>query len=239
MGRRIKKEIQTVRVDTENQLLKRLQQQALNRAESYANGGFAELSESEAKRMRQSVEDRKKLDGLYPRGRHIRDISSGACVDLTDVGRMSWGMSDEELEQAARDANNIYQEIETELNFDSKLSREQIEILLPVMNEFIFDEALSVDDVLRLLECKQEKPVSVKSNALISYLFGELSRNKWICQNWQKVAELNKCFLGRRGNVLTQKTLSNAPTKYCRARGMLTDNILNQDIFDAVSRLKR
>ena len=138
MGRRVKKEIQTVKVGTDNPHLKRLRQMAIDRAKSAINDDLVKLSESDVERMRQSVEDWKKFYELFPRGRYISDIAIGACVSIDDVIRMSWGMSDEELAQAARDANNIYQENEIDLNFDSQLSREQIEILLPVMNDFVF-----------------------------------------------------------------------------------------------------
>ena len=243
MGRRVKKEIQTVKVGTDNPLLKRLQQMAIDRAKSASNGDFVKMSESEVRLMHQMVELREKLDELYPRGRYIRDIASGACVDMTDVERMSWGMSDEELAQAARDANNIYQEKEIDLNFDSKLSREQIEILLPVMNEFVFAEALSVGDVLRLLDCSLENPVRVKSNAIAAYFMYLLQVGEWICQNWQMVADRKGVFVSRKGKTLRQKDFSKAMSIKAKSMNYPLDDkgtyILNQNIYDAVRMLKR
>ncbi len=243
MGRRVKKEIQTVKVGTDNPHLKRLQQMAIDRAKSAINDDLVKLSESDVERMRQSVEDRKKFDELFPRGRYISGIAIGACVSIDDVIRMSWGMSDEELAQAARDANNIYQETEIDLNFDSQLSREQIEILLPVMNDFVFAEALGVDDVFMLLECKRENPVRVRSNAIAAYLMYLLSVGEWICQNWQLVADRKEVFVSSKGKVLRQKDFSKAMSLKAKSMNYPVDDkgiyILNQTIFDAVASLKR
>ena len=243
MGRRVKKDIQTVKVGTDNPHLKRLQQMAIDRAKSAINDDLVKLSESDVERMRQSFEDRKKFDELFPRGRYISDIASGACVPIDDVIRMSWGMSDEELAQAARDARNIYQEKEIDLNFDSKLSREQIEILLPVMNEFVFAEALSVGDVLRLLDCSLENPVRVKSNAIAAYLMYLLQVGEWICQNWQMVADRKGVFVSRNGKTLRQRDFSKAMSIKAKSMNFPLDDkgtyILNQNIYDAVKMLKR
>lgn len=214
MGRRVKKDIQTVKVGTDNPHLKRLQQMAIDRAKSASNGDFVKMSESEVRLMHQMVELREKLDKLNPRGRYIRDIASGACVAIDDVERMAWGMTDEELEQAARDANNIYREIETELNFDSKLSREQIEILLPVMNDFVFAEAQSVNDVLRLLDCSLVNPVRVKNNRTLAFFLSQLSGMNLVCSNWAQVAELSKSFISSKGTEIKASNLTTSLARY-------------------------
>ncbi len=237
MGRRVKKEIQTVRVDTNNPLLKRLQQQALNRAKASTDGNYVGLSESEVEQMRQRVEDIKKLDDLYPRRKHIRDIASGACVSFDDVVRMSWGMSDEELEQAARDANNIYQEIESRLNFSSKLSREQIEILLPVMNGFVFAEAQSEDDVLRLLDCSIKNPVRVKNNRTLAFFLSQLSGENLICSNWAQVAELSKSFVSSKGNNIKASNLTTSLARYLLQEDERT-KLIKDRITSVVERCK-
>ena len=235
MGRRVKKEIQTVKVGTDNPLLKRLQQMAIDRAKAPADIVSGDLVDE----IRQSWE--KTDNNLCRRTRCITEIAIGACVDVDDVVRMSWGMSDEELAQAARDARNIYQEKEIDLNFDSKLSREQIEILLPVMNEFVFAEALSVGDVLRLLDCSLENPVRVKSNAIAAYLMYLLQVGEWICQNWQMVADRKGVFVSRKGKTLRQRDFSKAMSIKAKSMNYPLDDkgtyILNQNIYDAVIKM--
>ena len=232
MGRRVKREIQTVKVGTDNPHLKRLQQMAIDRAKSATNDDLVKLSESDVERMRQSVEDRKKFDELFPRGRYISDIASGACVPIDDVIRMSWGMSDEELAQAARDARNIYQEKEIDLYFDSKLSREQIGILLPVMNEFVFAEALSVGDVLRLLDCSLENPVRVKNNRTLAFFLSQLSGENLICSNWAQVAEFSKSFVSSRGTEIKASNLTTSLARY-----LLQEDERTKEIKDKIIRV--
>ena len=237
MGKRVKKEIQTVKVGTSNPLIKRLQLQALNRAKASTDGNYVGLSESEVEQMRQTVEFIKKLDRLNPRGRYIRDIASGACVAIDDVERMAWGMTDEELRQAARDAHNIYQEVETDLNFDSKLSREQIELLLPVMNEFVFVEALSSGDMLRLLDCSLVNPVRVKNNRTLAYFLSQLSGENLICSNWAQVAELSKSFVSSRGTEIKASNLTTSLARYLLQEDERTKEIKDK-IISVVERCK-
>lgn len=256
MGKRVKKEIQTVRVDTDNPILKRLESLSQHRR-NVANGS-EELSAEEKRDLVAQQEMMMKLakdfesiknNPLFKRGKWMDDIASATNVSAIDVSKMIgdyWGfplLSDEELEQAARDANNIYQEIETELNFDSKLSRGQIEILLPVMNEFVFAEALSVDDVQMLLDCSSVNPVSVKNVAITAYLMYILQVENWICQNWQSVADEKKVFMSNKGTIIKKSHFSKAMNTKAKSMNYPVDDkgtyILNQEIYDAVMRLKR
>lgn len=256
MGRRVKKEIQTVKVGTDNPLLKRLESLSQHR-KNVANG-VEELTEEDKRdlvaqqkwikeweKSFESIKDNR----FFKRGKWMDDIAMATNVSSIDVSKMVgdyWGfplLSDEELEQAARDARNIYQEKEIDLNFDSKLSREQIEILLPVMNEFVFAEALSVGDVLRLLDCSLENPVRVKSNAIAAYFMYLLQVGEWICQNWQMVADRKGVFVSRKGKTLRQKDFSKAMSIKAKSMNYPLDDkgtyILNQNIYDAVKMLKR
>ena len=227
MGKRVKKEIQTVRVDTDNPILKRLESLSQHRR-NVANGS-EELSAEEKRDLVAQQEMMMKLakdfesiknNPLFKRGKWMDDIASATNVSAIDVSKMIgdyWGfplLSDEELEQAARDANNIYQEIETELNFDSKLSREQIEILLPVMNEFVFAEALSSGDVQRLLDCSLVNPVRVKNNRTLAFFLSQLSGENLICSNWAQVAELSKSFVSSRGTEIKASNLTTSLARY-------------------------
>lgn len=244
MGRRVKKEVRTIKGMPENNFLQKLEQVRQHRS-NVANGieGWTERElqeqERQLERWRESAREIEELHKIFPRAKWVEDIATGLGMDMIEVGWSSVLMSDEELCEAATEARNIYKDVEIDLNFGSKLSREQVGSLVHVLNEKCFFEQQSVDDVAALFLCEHKAPVKVKSNALVSYFFGELCRDGWICQNWQKVAEERKCFVGLRGNLLTRKTLSNAPTKYCRARGMQTTAILEKAIYEAVRQLKR
>lgn len=257
MGRRVMKEIQTVRVETDNPLLKKLE--SISQHQINVALGKEEPTEEEKRALvaqqkraiERAIERAKDFESnrLLKRGKWMEEIAAATRVSPIDVSKEVgdyWGfplLSDEELEQAARDANNIYQEIETELNFDSKLSRGQIEILLPVMNEFVFAEALSVDDVQMLLDCSSVNPVSVKNVAITAYLMYILQVENWICQNWQSVADEKKVFMSNKGTIIKKSHFSKAMNTKAKSMNYPVDDkgtyILNQEIYDAVMRLKR
>lgn len=236
MARRIKPETKTIKVSSSNPLLRtieRMQQHRINLADGIEDESESEREERE-ERMRQSADEIASLHKTFPRSKWVQEIGEITGAGSIETAWASTWMSDEELEQAARAARSIYKDMEVSLHFDSSLSREQVKTLLPVLNDLIFAEKQSIDDVCRLLACQHEKPVRVKSNALLSYTFNLLSRQKAICQNWMKVATERQCFVGERGKILKRKTLSSAPTKYCYARGIDTNGVLNVEIYNAI-----
>lgn len=250
MGRRVKKEIQTVKVGTDNPLLKRLESLSQHR-KNVANGVEELTGEDKCDLVAQqkwikvweksfeSIKDNR----FFKRGKWMDDIAMGTNVSSIDVSKMVgdyWGfplLSDEELEQAARDARNIYQEKEIDLNFDSKLSREQIEILLPVMNEFVFAEALSVGDVLRLLDCSLVNPVRVKNNRTLAFFLSQLSGENLICSNWAQVAELSKSFVSSKGTEIKASNLTTSLARYLVQEDERTKEIKDR-ITSVVKRCK-
>lgn len=190
-------------------------------------------------RMREIVDEHEQLDNVWPRGKYLRGISSGIGCSVIDAAWRTQRATDKELQEAASEAAQMYSETLRGLDFGSSLNREQVATLMPVLNNKVFAEPLSVDDMLSLLECRHTHPVKIKNNGLLSYFFKLLWKEGWICQNWQMVAETKKVFIGSRGAILTQKSLGNAPTKYCQARGIETNSILDEAIYSAVKGLKR
>lgn len=129
--------------------------------------------------------------------------------------------------------------VKTKKDFESKLTREQIEELLPVMNNYIFVEKQSVESVNRWLKCENEEPIKVKNNGLLAYLLYLLQKENYICFDCQGVAEKGKVFIGLRGRLLTKSNLSKSMTHLVHKMGypIKGDNILNKDIFDAIKGL--
>lgn len=256
MGRRVKKEIQTVKVDTDNPIIKRLE--ALGQHRINVALGWEKPTEEEKRDLEVQQKWMKEWDKsfeqikdnrFFKRGKWMDDIAMATHVSAIDVSKMAgdyWGfpsLSDEELEQAARDANNIYQEKEIDLNFDSKLQREQVGELLPELNELVFAEVQSVDDVMRLMECRLGEPVKVRSNAIAAYMMYLFSVGGWICQNWQLVADEKEIFASSKGKILRQKDFSKAMSVKMKSLGYPVGRngvyIMNERLFDAVMRLKR
>lgn len=129
--------------------------------------------------------------------------------------------------------------VKTKKDFESILTREQIEELLPVMNNYIFVEKQSVESVNRWLKCENEEPVKVKNNGLLAYLLHLLQKENYICFDCQGVAEEGKVFIGLRGGLLTKSNLSKSMTHLVHKLGypIKGDNVLNKDIYDAIKGL--
>lgn len=126
--------------------------------------------------------------------------------------------------------------VKTKKDFESKLTREQILQLLPVMNNYIFVEKQSVESVNMWLRCENEEPVKVKDNGLLAYLLHLLQKGNYICFDCQGIAEEGKVFVGLRGKILTKSNLSKSMTYLVHKMGypIKGDNVLNEDVYNAV-----
>ncbi len=123
-------------------------------------------------------------------------------------------------------------------NFEAALTDEQIDSLLSMMNELVFAEPQTIESVREWLLCENAEPVKVKDNAQLCCLLNELSRGGYICGNAQTVAEQNETFVGRRGNVITQKNMTASLTKYWRSRGEIGESkIISDEMRQAVEAL--
>ena len=125
-------------------------------------------------------------------------------------------------------------------SFEATLTDAQIEILLPVVNEYVFSDLQTVESMREWLECRNQEPVKVKDIAELCYLLNLLRDNGYICGNAQTVAEKNKTFVGGRGNPITQRSLTASVYKK-RDKDEIgrydTNQILNQEIKDTVEAL--
>ncbi len=235
MGKRAKKEQKTIIVASTNKKLKELDSVKCHRQKVIR--GLEKKTEEELRKeklVRDSFINLSHLPKKFERTQYISDIV--ACgYDVNDVIEMSKKKSDDELKNLVQEASNVYQDVETGLDFRSSLTNEQIVSLLPVMNELIFVEIQSLESVKRWLCCTNTEPVQVRNNGLLGYLLRLLSYGDYICSNWQKVAEENKVFSGSQGNVITQKEFSKALSSMQKRIG---NTILNEEIKHAVDRLR-
>ena len=237
MAKRSKKQTKTVYKGSDNPLLKKLEHEGQHRI-NVAHG--KEEPTDEEKRYR--AYEKESLYRVKELGLKFNVIESGQwdIANLSsmfgiDIGYLSsLRVPHDVIKQAAQDAKSLYEEVE-EFTFESKLSREQVSVLLPVMNDLVFAEALSVADVIKLLDCKLGRSVRVRNNALVAYMMSMLYIEEWICQNWQQVADVNEVFMSSKGKILRQKDFSAAMSKQAKRMGYL----LNERIYNAVKGLRR
>jgi len=246
MAKRSKKQTKTVYKGSDNPLLKKLERLRQHRINVAL--GKEELTDEE-KRYR--AYERESLYRVKEFGLKFNVIESGLwdIANLSsmfgiDIGYLSsLRVPHDVIKQATQDSKNLYQEEVVEFSFDSKLSKEQVGVLLPVMNDLVFAEALSVADVMKLLDCKLGRSVRVKNNALVAYMMYMLYTESWICQNWQQVADVNEVFMSSKGKMLRQKDFSAAMSKQAKRMGYPVDKdsgafVLNKRIYDAVKGLR-
>lgn len=129
----------------------------------------------------------------------------------------------------------------TKLSFESTLTDEEIGQLLPIINHCLCEDEQTIQSVKMWLKCENPEPIRVKDNGLFAYFLFVLQKEGYICQNCQKVAEVEKVFVGIRGAYLTQKNLSKSMSKLAKKKGfsIKVDNILDNRIFNAIIGLKR
>lgn len=154
----------------------------------------------------------------------------------TDLNRL-----ESELSNYIELDNNHYSKVyDYHRNFESKLTDEQIKVLLPVINEYVFFDKQTVESMRMWLECKNEFPVRVKDIAELCNLLNLLRDNGYICGNAQTVAEDNKTFEGGRGAIITQKSFTASFTKACRVKDIETNKseAFNEEIYDAIKTIK-
>ena len=235
MGKRSREDKRTIYVGSDNKILKDLEER--KRQILKAN------SEMTAKWISSWQSDYMKLDStIRKRMRDISDIAAATGVSVDSVAQLVQYKTDDELDAAARESRTLYQDRVESMDFRSVLTDEQIKSLLPVMNDYVFVEAQTLDSVRLWLRCEVTEPVKVKNNGLLAFLMYLLSHDNYICSNWQKVAQERKVFVGSQGGLLTQKGLSKAMSLMAKRKNYpMSYNggyLLNNEIYNAVEGLK-
>lgn len=142
------------------------------------------------------------------------------------------------LRYQIEDESNFAMVYDNRSSFEATLTDAQIEILLPVVNEYVFSDLQTVESMREWLECRNQEPVKVKDIAELCYFLNLLRDHGYICGNAQTVAEENETFVGGKGKPITQSSLTASLTKrfgghYQRAK----NPILNKEMFDTVEAL--
>lgn len=93
-------------------------------------------------------------------------------------------------------------------SFESALSEKQIRILTDYCNRIpVFDRDLEVQEMKEILLCVHRKPLRVRTNKLVAFLFTELANKKQICRTWKSVAERYECFTSTENKILNSNDL--------------------------------
>lgn len=97
--------------------------------------------------------------------------------------------------------------------FDCSLTDSQIEVLTYLFNsQILMCQTVSEQDIRNLFynPCHLGKPLQVKSNRLLIYLFVHLHRNNFIASDWQNIIDKYNLFLSPKGKHITRKDISRA-----------------------------
>lgn len=93
-------------------------------------------------------------------------------------------------------------------SFESALSERQIKILTDYCNRIlVFDRDIEIQEMKDILLCVHPKPLRVRINKFVAFLFTELANKKLICKTWKSVAERYKCFASADNKILNSNDL--------------------------------
>lgn len=101
--------------------------------------------------------------------------------------------------------------------FDCNLTDAQIEILTNLFNsQILMCQTASVREIKNLFYNPYHigKPLQVKSNRLLIYLFVNLCRNNFIASDWQNIIDKYNLFLSPKGKHITRKDISRAKATF-------------------------
>ena len=101
-------------------------------------------------------------------------------------------------------------------NFEHTLSDKQMVHLASIINELpIFrEENITVEQIKSIFNCSPTVILKSKNNRLLAHLFDQLSRRKYITEDWQAVIARNKLFKSsQKDDFLNQNDLSTATNK--------------------------
>ena len=97
--------------------------------------------------------------------------------------------------------------------FDCNLTDSQIEVLTNLFNsQMLLCQTVNEQDIKNLFynPYHLEKPLQVKSNRLLIYLFVHLHRSNFIASDWQNIIDKYNLFLSPKGKHITRKDISRA-----------------------------
>ena len=101
--------------------------------------------------------------------------------------------------------------------FDCNLTDAQIEILTNLFNsQILMCQTASVREIKNLFYNPYHfgKPLQVKSNRLLIYLFVNLCQNNFIASDWQNIIDKYNLFLSPKGKHITRKDISRAKATF-------------------------
>ena len=97
--------------------------------------------------------------------------------------------------------------------FESTMNKEQIAILLPILNRYVFVDELSENAVETWLRCEGE-PKRIINNRYLAYLLHKLAESELICSNWAQVAGDNRIFESKSGKTITSSNLTTSLNRF-------------------------
>jgi hypothetical protein len=208
MGKRSKDKTKMEYVGSKDRILEDMasrKQQVCNMERTMSKGWFEQW-----RKEHEAIKD-------HPIYKHIRDLQDAAHEMGVSSTVLAW-THDPFL------VNSFQTSIAVPMDFQSTLTDGQITSLLPVMNEFVFVEAQSLESVKQWLRCEMGEPVPVTNNRYLALMLSVMSENGMICSNWAQVAGNRNVFCSKATTNKTSKTLtaSNLTTSLGRLR--TTDN---------------
>ncbi len=166
------------------------------------------------------------LSDEFKRLMSAADISAKSGYSMTSI----CSLEDGELQELA--------EAKSHTTFECKFKDEDIRKLLPVVNEKIFAEPQTVKSVKQWMACEQQFPVRVANGKKLAYLMRLLCAGKYICSNWQKVADDNKVFVfAKSGKIISAKYLSKTLSQGRKGSQTSLGECFDKDLKNAVDSL--
>lgn len=108
------------------------------------------------------------------------------------------------------------------------LNINQLQALLPLLNENFFVEALTVPQLQEVFACKRS--VKVKNVGTFAYFFSSLSKRGLLTGDWQHQAEQGGMFVSVNGTPIKAKKLSTKLSEFHAQIIAYTDMYSEEDI---------
>lgn len=91
----------------------------------------------------------------------------------------------------------------------SYMNDAQLNKLLPLLNNYCFVEALTVDELKEVFQYKRLQ-IPVRNVPTLAFIFGELRKANLIADGWQTTIEERQMFVSKAGKTLKAKYISRA-----------------------------
>lgn len=125
----------------------------------------------------------------------------------------------------------------TETPFSS-LTANQLANLLPILNDYCFVEALSVNELQEVFEGK--RTAKVRNIGIWAYILKRLAERGLICGDWQLQAERQKMFVSAKNTHIKAKKLASYLSRFMEQCNSYTKNYIGEipPTYKAKMRLK-